>query len=81
MTAKQNAELRVLDAEPPGQGVVERLEEALEKARAGEISSIALAVVYRDGSVSGSWSDAPNRMLLLGSLSRLAYRVNLDGDQ
>lgn len=73
--------LGVIESEPVGANVIERLEEALEQARAGKISSIALAVVYRDGTNQPSWSDAPSIGLLTGAVSRLEWYLNqvLDG--
>lgn len=69
-------DLHVIEAEPAGTDIIERLEEALEEARAGKLSSVAIAFVYRDGCVGGSWSTPPSHGLLLGSVSRLAYRIN-----
>lgn len=37
--------------------VIERVEEALEQAKAGEIRSIALAVVRPDFALNTAWSD------------------------
>ena len=71
----------VITAEPQGASIVERLEEVLEQARAGALSSIAIAVVERDGSTGGAWSDAPSMPLLLGSVIRLAHRLNLRMDE
>ena len=65
------ADVHVLDAEPPGEDVVAKLEEALGKARAGEFSSVAMAVVYRDGSAGRSWSKPPSLSLLIGAVARL----------
>lgn len=64
-------DLRVLDAEPVGEDVVAKLEEALEKAKAGAFSSVAIAYVYRDGASDRSWSNAPSISLLIGSVARL----------
>ena len=69
-------DLHVIPAEPVGTDIIERLEEALSKARAGEVSSVAIALVYRDGCIEGSWSAPPSHGLLLGSVNRLAYRIN-----
>ena len=63
--------LSVIEAEPVGADVIDRLEELLEKARAGEISSVAAAVVYRDGSTGSCWSSAPSFGLLIGSTAVL----------
>lgn len=72
--------LRVLEPESPAANVIETLEEALAAARAGELSSVAIALVYRDGSAGALWSDLPSRVAALGSVSRLAHKINLEAD-
>lgn len=71
----------VIDAEPPAQDVIATLERALRQARDGELSSVALAFVHRDGAVSAEWSSLPSRPAMLGSISRLAHKINLDADE
>lgn len=75
------AQLIPIDAEPPGKGIVELLEEALAKARAGELSSAAVVMIYRDGAQGHLWSFAPSIGLLAGAVNRLSYKLNqeLDG--
>ena len=65
------AELVQLDAEPIGSDVIEKLEEVLTAARDGKISSVAFAVVYRDGTTGRGWSKPPSLSLLIGSIARL----------
>jgi hypothetical protein len=74
------AEVRVLEAEPVGADVITKLEEALEQARKGEFSSVALAVVHRDGTVNRSWSKAPSLSLLIGSVARLEAALIREAD-
>ena len=69
------ANLEVIDAEPLGQDCTAKLEAALEMARNGELSSVAIAVVYRDGSPEFLWSDAPNASTLLGAIRRLETKI------
>lgn len=57
--------------------VVETLEEVLRQAREGEIISVAIAVVHNDRSIGTTWSETDEFPILLGSISRLEYRVNL----
>jgi hypothetical protein len=73
VSSKPMADVRVLDAEPCD--TVKKLEEALEKAKAGQLSSVAIAVVYRDGTCGRSWSTAPNLSCIIGSIARLQYAV------
>lgn len=68
--------LRAIDAEPVGQEVIAVLERALEQAKAGEISSVGLAVVYRSGVTAQAWSAPPSIGVLMGSAARLVYRLN-----
>lgn len=75
------ADLVPLPAEPLGESIVERLEEALERAREGKLSSVALALVYRSGEVSHSWSELPSRPLMLGAIARLAHKLQEDMSQ
>ena len=67
--------LRVIEAEPQGKNIITTLEWALDEARKGNLSSIGLAVVYRDGSIDHHWSDAPNCSLLIGSCARLQAAI------
>lgn len=75
------AKVHVIDAEPVGEGIVETLEDWLERAKAGEVSSVAIAIVNRDGSASTEWSDAPSQVLLIGAVSRLQWRLNQELDE
>jgi hypothetical protein len=68
-------ELRVLDAEPVSSDVVCRLEEALGFAREGRISSVAIALVYRDGTSGQCWSNAPSLSCLIGAVERMKYGI------
>ena len=79
--AGETPSLHLLYSEPLGTDVVERLEEVLEKARAGEISSVAIAVVDRTGTTRHNYSGMPSLALMLGSISRLAHALNLKQDR
>lgn len=68
---KRKAKLHVLDAEPLGDDVIRTLQDAMDRAVAGEFSSVAIATVYRDGTAGRTWSDAPSAGLLIGSIERL----------
>jgi hypothetical protein len=75
MTNPRKAKIRVLEAEPPGTDTVAKLEEALERAKKGELSSVAFAVVYRDGTCGHGWSKAPSLSCLIGAVARLQYSL------
>jgi len=70
-----------LDPEPLGVDVIKTLEAVLEMARDGRVSSVAIAVVYRDGTSDGSWSTAPSSIRLVGAIDRLGYRFNRSIDR
>ena len=75
------ADLRVIEAEPQGKAIIERLEWALAQAKDGNLSSVALAVVYRDGTIDHHWSDAPNSSLLIGACARLQAAIIREIDE
>lgn len=74
------ADLHAIEPEDLAENVVEKIEEVLKLAKAGEISSVAFAIVYRDGRTGGKWSRLPSIGLMLGSISRLAHKLNLGTD-
>jgi hypothetical protein len=67
------ADLVPIDAEPEGEDVAAKLEEVLTAAREGKISSVAIAVVYRDGSSGRSWSKAHSITTLIGSIALMLH--------
>ena len=72
------ADLHVLPCEPLGQTVVEKLEQVLELAREGKISSVAIAWVDREGRAHECWSYSPSTGTLVGAIQSLAYRLVKD---
>lgn len=64
-------ELRIITAEPVGKGVISLLEELLAEARAGEISSIAVATIDREGVPTSRFSRAPSLTTLIGGVTML----------
>lgn len=59
--------LTLITAEPPNETVVRTLEATLEQARRGELSSVAIAYVERDGSSGSNYSEAPGYVALIGA--------------
>ena len=74
------AALTVIEPEGVSPDLIETLEAVLEKARGGELSSVAIAYVYRDGTIGRTWSTAPSFGTLLGAIGRLAHVLNLRMD-
>lgn len=70
------ADIQVLDSEPPNtEDVIAKLEEALATAREGKISSVAIALVYRDGATGRSWSKRHSQSALIGSVGLLHHAL------
>jgi hypothetical protein len=74
-------ELAVIEPEGVSPDLIETIEQLLEKAKAGEISSVAVAFVYRDGTIGRDWSTPPSFAALLGAVTRLAHRMNIVKDE
>jgi hypothetical protein len=66
-------ELKSLDVPDPRDSVIEALESVLAQARDGELSSVGIAIVKRDGSTSTTWSNVPLRAMLIGAAFQLAH--------
>jgi hypothetical protein len=69
------AELHLLSAEPPGKDVLAIIKEVLAEAEAGRLSSVAIAVVYRDGATGNCWSSPPNAGLQIGAVATLQAKL------
>ncbi len=65
------ADLHIIEAEPIAADLVERLEQALALAREDKLSSVAIALVYRDGSTGDAWSQPPSMGALIGATALL----------
>jgi hypothetical protein len=74
-------ELCVIDAEPAiSPDVIERLTELTKAIEKDEVSSIGIAVVYRDGSTGTCWSTPPSYGLLIAAVAHLQHRLLQVGD-
>lgn len=78
---RRMAELHTIEPEPLGDAVVPLLERLLEMAHAGQVSSLGVAMVLRDGSVQSEWTKATPVAALIGAISRLSHRLNLAVDE
>lgn len=72
------AELRVIDAIPPGKDLSDYLEHVTEKVANGEVSAMAVALVYRDGSTGSGYSHLSNTATMVGSLEALKSKLIRD---
>lgn len=75
--------LTVIPSEPQGRSVQATLKAVLADAKAGAISSIAIAIVHRDGGVAEAWSELPSVPAMIGATARLLHSLNreMDGDE
>lgn len=76
--------MKVIEFKPrasPNADAVALLEQVLEEARAGIITSVALAYVRNDSTASGTWSSTDHAPALLGAISRLHHAYNLELDE
>lgn len=60
--------------------VIARLTAALKAAKKGELVTVGICGIARDGSVWSSWSETDDFAKLLGAVSRLGYRINATQD-
>jgi hypothetical protein len=66
------SELRVIHSEPViAEGMIDILEEALVRAKSGELSSLAICYATRDGMTGRGWSQTPNMALMAGAIAVL----------
>ncbi len=69
--------LNVVELKPatkePGDNVVQRLEQALELARKGEIANLAIVAVCNDGDVMDCWANQSNALTMVGGLESLKF--------
>lgn len=69
------AELREITCEPASPDLRERIDELHEIVAAGEVSAVAYAVVYRDGSTNFAFSRLPSRATMIGAVARLQHKM------
>lgn len=67
--------LRAISPEPRDASVIDTLEDVLAEARKGEISSVSLAIVYRNGETGTAWSALPRQSVMLGAVGRLQFAI------
>lgn len=72
---KRENGLSVIEPEPAGASVIDTLRDIIEDAEAGKVSSVAIAIAYRDGTVGTAWSEVPSMGLLIGATARLQWRL------
>lgn len=63
--------LRVIEPEGIGNSVIDALENTLELAKQGRLSSVAIAYVQRDGTTGQTVSDMPHQAAQIGSVAIL----------
>lgn len=74
-----SAQLLPITCEPPGAGIEELLDQLREAHASGELSAIAVAVVYRDGSTGSLTSPTPSYATMIGALDLARHRMLMKG--
>ena len=74
------AELHAIDCEPTGNGIEALLDEVRKRFDAGEISSLAVAMVNRDGTSDYLNSFCPSYTAIIGSIERMKYRIIMEAE-
>jgi hypothetical protein len=69
------AELIPISCEPVGESIGELIADIQAAHSKGEVSSLAIAIVYRDGSTTQAFSTLPNTATMLGALERLKCKI------
>jgi hypothetical protein len=69
------AQLIGITCEPIGEGIADTLDDIRRLHDEGKISSVAVAVVYRDGTTSTANSFAPSMGTLIGAVTMLLHRL------
>lgn len=69
-------ELTVLPSHDRAEDVVPVLERALELAKAGDVSAVAVAMVMSDGHGKHMWSKLPSFLAMIGTIDRLKFKLH-----
>jgi len=75
-----NAKIIPLDAEPPSKGIGPVIEWLAEKHAKGELSSILVTVVYRDGCSGFQHSELLSFSAMVGAIERAKYAILKEAD-
>lgn len=67
--------LLTIEPEPMAEGIIEALEEVLKSAKEGKVSSVAIAVVLRDGAPDWAMSYLPCVSTMLGTIDRMHFAI------
>lgn len=69
------APLREITCEPPNETIVPLLESLIERAKSGELSAVAVALVDREGCTGQEWSKLHSFGTMIGSVATLQHRL------
>lgn len=72
------ADLHAIDPIDKSEDVIATLERALEKAREGDVASVAVCFVYRDGSTGQLWSFQRVVAMMIGCAQILIAKLVQD---
>jgi hypothetical protein len=74
------AELHKIDCEPQGNGIDALFDELRTRYDNGEISSVAVAIVHRDGTCDYLNSFCPSYTAIIGAIERMKYRIVMEAE-
>jgi hypothetical protein len=77
---KPTAEIHEIQLEPANAGVVECIGEALGLAATGQVSTIAIIIIQRDGCPRFSHSAIHNYSMMVGAIARLQHDIIIEGE-
>ena len=63
--------VQITDTRPNGENVVQRLEESLEMAKAGNIENCMVIMANADGGVADCWANSSQPMIMVGAIEAL----------
>jgi hypothetical protein len=73
-------DLKVIEPEPLGKGIMATLDYFRSMAERDELSSVVVVAVLRSGAPEWKWSDAPNTSTLLGAVERMKIAMIVQKD-
>lgn len=71
----ESPKLDVIPSMDAGEGIIDKIEQVLERARKGELSMIAIATVERDGAAGRTWSFTHNTATILGAIELMKAEI------
>ncbi len=74
------ANLTQIDPEPPCESIDELLNDLRDLHAKGQLSAVAVVMVFRDGCTSHGHSMLHSRSTMIGGIERLKFKLCKDGE-